>query len=120
MKLNYGKWLYGLVGDMIRGGSSAVVAGFTVSVMDPKDYNFGNAKFYSLMLAVFTVHAIFSLMTYLQKNALPEIITTTTVEERGPHSTITTTGTGDGIVTEERSEHQTTVTKKVEEVKPDK
>lgn len=97
MTLNYGKWLYGLLGDMLRGGASAVTAGMTVSVMDSKDYNFASGKFYALMGAVFAVHAIMSLMKYIERNPLPDIITTTVAEEHGP--TITVTKDESGAVT---------------------
>ncbi len=115
MRLDVGTWLYGLIGDMIRGGASAVTSGLVVSSIDSKDFNYRSAAWYGLMLAVFCVHAVLAVMKYLQDNPLPKIIKTTVTEERSPHSSIVT-GTGGGETIEKRSPHTTVVTTVKEEI----
>lgn len=118
IRLDYFTWAYGLIGDVVRGGASAVTSGLVVAGMDAKDFNYTSGRWYALMFAVFAVHAMLALMKYLETNPLPKIVTTTTTEERSEHSTIVT-GTGDGQTIEERSPHTTTTTTVVEEpVKP--
>lgn len=114
MRLDIASWLYGLVGDVVRGGASAVTSGLVVAGMDSRDFNYTSPKWYALMVAVFCVHAVLALMKYLENNPLPKVVTTTVTEERSEHSTVVT-GTGDGQTIEERSPHTTTVTKIVEE-----
>lgn len=114
-RLDVFNWAYGLFGDMIRGGASAVTAGVTVAATDPGgDYRLGTARSFGLMLAVFAVHAVLALMKYLQDNPLPKIIKTTTTEERTEH-TATVISSGDTTV-EQRSPHETVITKVVEEI----
>lgn len=115
MRLDFATWLYGLLGDMIRGGASAVTSGLVVSAMDSKDFNYMSAKWYALMGAVFLVHATLSVMKYLQDNPLPKIIKTTVTEERSEHSTVVTKD-DTGIEIEKRTPHSTVVTKTVEEI----
>jgi hypothetical protein len=64
-------WLRGLFSAGISGGASAVVGGFTVSGMDPKDYNFATAKFYILIGALFTTNAVVSIAKFLSQQPLP-------------------------------------------------
>lgn len=120
MRLDIGTWLYGLVGDMVRGGATSVTAGVTVAAIDPGgDFTLGRARSFELMGAVFAVHAVLALMKYLQDNPLPKIIKTTTTEERSPHTSVVTTDSEDGKTVEERSPHSSVVTKVVEEIPVD-
>lgn len=69
--LDIDSWLRGLFSAGISGGASAVVGGFTVSGMDPKDYNFQQAKFYILVGALFATNAVVSMAKYLSNAPLP-------------------------------------------------
>lgn len=69
--LDYDAWLRGLFSAGISGGASAVVGGFTVSGMDPKDYNFAQVKFYILVCALFLTNAVVSIMKFLAAQPLP-------------------------------------------------
>jgi hypothetical protein len=110
MRLDIANWLYGLVSDLIKGGASAVTAALTVAVADPKDFNYADPKIYIVIGAVFGVHALLAVSSYLKDNPLPKIVTTTTIEKRTEHTSTTTTD--DGKVIEERSPH-TSITKTV-------
>ncbi len=70
-RLDLNGWLRGLFSAGISGGASAVVGGFTVSGMDPKDYNFAQAKFYILVAALFATNAIVSMAKFLSMQPLP-------------------------------------------------
>lgn len=78
--LDFDGWLRGLFSAGISGGASAIVGGFTVSGMDPHDYNFSNAKFYILVGALFATNAIVSMAKFLAAQPLPSMkeITSTT------------------------------------------
>lgn len=71
--LDFNSWLRGLFSAGISGGASAIVGGFTVSGMDPKDFNFSVAKFYILIGALFTTNAIVSMAKFLSTQPLPNI-----------------------------------------------
>ena len=78
--LDFDGWLRGLFSAGISGGASAIVGGFTVSGMDPHDYNFSNAKFYILVGALFATNAIVSMAKFLAASPLPGVkeVTSTT------------------------------------------
>jgi hypothetical protein len=71
--LEIDSWLRGLFSAGISGGASAVVGGFTVSGMDPKDYNFSEPKFYILVGALFLTNAVVSMAKFLAAQPLPGI-----------------------------------------------
>ncbi len=71
--LDFDGWLRGLFSAGISGGASAVVGGFTVSGMDPHDYNFANAKFYILVGALFATNAIVSIAKFLSASPIPSV-----------------------------------------------
>lgn len=71
--LDFDSWLRGLFSAGISGGASAVVGGFTVSGMDPKDYNFQQSKFYILVFALFATNAIVSIAKFLSAQPLPSM-----------------------------------------------
>lgn len=93
--LDWESWLYGLFAGAIGGGSSAVVSGVTVSLMDPKDYGVGSGKFLALVGTVFITNAAMSMFLYLKQSPLPRIKTVTTVEtvelQKNPPAKVTTT-----------------------------
>lgn len=108
--LDFNGWLRGLFSAGISGGASAIVGGFTVSGMDPHDYNFSNAKFYILVGALFATNAIVSMAKFLSASPLPGVkeVTATTqtiTSANAPTKVIETVqekhvepikGTGDG------------------------
>jgi hypothetical protein len=71
--LDLNGWLRGLFSAGISGGASAVVGGFTVSGMDPKDYNFAQSKFYILVGALFVTNAVVSVAKFLAAQPLPGV-----------------------------------------------
>jgi hypothetical protein len=71
--LDINTWLRGLLSAGISGGASAVVGGFTVSGMDPKDYNFSEPKFYILVGALFMTNAVVSVAKFLAAQPLPPV-----------------------------------------------
>ena len=79
--LDFDGWLRGLFSAGISGGASAIVGGFTVSGMDPHDYNFSNAKFYILVGALFATNAIVSMAKFLAASPLPGIKEITTTKQ---------------------------------------
>lgn len=79
--LDFNGWLRGLFSAGISGGASAIVGGFTVSGMDPHDYNFSNAKFYILVGALFATNAIVSMAKFLAASPLPGIKEVTTTKQ---------------------------------------
>lgn len=91
--LDWDNWLYGLVAGFIGGGSSAVVSGFVVGIQDPKDYNFANRKFYTLISSVFVASGLLNMFAYLKQHPLPDktVITMERTEHtENPPMTITT------------------------------
>ncbi len=79
--LDFDGWLRGLFSAGISGGASAIVGGFTVSGMDPHDYNFSNAKFYILVGALFATNAIVSMAKFLAASPLPGVKEITTTKQ---------------------------------------
>lgn len=71
--LDIDAWLRGLFSAGISGGASAVVGGFTVSGMDPHDYNFSQPKFYILVGALFATNAVVSIAKFLSTQPLPGV-----------------------------------------------
>lgn len=69
--LDFADWLRGLFAAFVSGGSSAVVSGFTVSLMDPKDYGFRAGKVYALMGTMFLVNGIMGAMMFLRSKPVP-------------------------------------------------
>lgn len=76
--LDFRNWIRGLLSAGISGGASAVVGGFTVSGMDPHDYNFAQAKFYILVGALFVTNAVVSIAKFLSAQPLPGVMQTET------------------------------------------
>lgn len=76
-ELDFEDWFRGLIASFISGGASALTSGFTVSAMDPKDYNFqtGFSKLMSLMSAMFLVNGVMSMALFLRNKPVPDMKT---------------------------------------------
>jgi hypothetical protein len=72
--LDLAGWLYGLGHAAIGGGASAVVAGFSASVIAPAEIPFGGLASFKLMGLCFLVNALLSGFMYLKQSPLPEIV----------------------------------------------
>lgn len=75
MKLDWGNWLYGLIGGAVGGGAGSIVASFTASALAPDRLAIGGGKFFELMGIVFLAHGAISMAMYLNQNPLPKRIT---------------------------------------------
>lgn len=73
MKLNWDKWLYGMAGAIVGGGSSAVVGGIVSAFAFKVDVAtwIGAFKIISIMLANFAVAGFFSMFFYLKQSPVP-------------------------------------------------
>lgn len=93
--LDWSQWLYGLVAGFIGGGSTAVVSGVTINLVDPEHFNAKTSGFYKLVGAIFLANGIMSGFMYLKQNPLPVIKTTTTLQktETGGQPPVTVTAT---------------------------
>jgi uncharacterized membrane protein HdeD (DUF308 family) len=82
--LDFSEWLRGLVAAFISGGASAVTGGFTVSALDPRDYNLqeGMPRLLLLMGAMFLVNGILSMMLFLRQKPVPDHKTAPLVDSR--------------------------------------
>ena len=69
--LDFRDWLRGLIASFISGGASAITSGFTVSAMDPNDYNLYNTKLYMLMGTMFLVNGILGAAMFLRNKPIP-------------------------------------------------
>lgn len=116
--IDWTDWIRGALSATISGGSNAIITSFGTMAVDPADFNFMHYKIYAVMGFTFLFSALLELFRYLKVKPIPEYRKTTEIEERTPHTTVVTTGTGGGDVVEERSPHATKITKVVEEVKP--
>lgn len=69
-----GRWVNGLVGGFIGGGSSAVVSSFTASVLAPDQFNTGAQRdaLLTLMGTTFVVSGIVSALLFLKQHPLPD------------------------------------------------
>lgn len=79
--LNWGSWIYGLIGAFVGGGSGAVTSGLVVSFKDPKDYAMGSWNFFQLVGAVFLVQGTVAFFAMLHTKPLPDVITKVTTTE---------------------------------------
>jgi len=69
--LDYQGWLYGLGHAAIGGGASAVVAGFSASVIAPQELPFAGMASVKLMALCFGFNAVLSIFLYLKESPLP-------------------------------------------------
>lgn len=80
LTLNWGVWVYGLVAGFIGGGSSAATGALAITILDPKDFNFADAKIWKAMALMFLFNGVKDTLLYLKQHPLPEVITTVTTE----------------------------------------
>jgi hypothetical protein len=89
-KLDFLGWIYGLLHAAIGGGSSAVVAGFSASIIAPKELGFGGAASFKLMLLCFGFNAMLSAFLYLKDSPVPKVIESVTTTQTVSSSTTVT------------------------------
>lgn len=73
MKLDWGKWLYGLVSGFIGGGAGAVSAGFAGIWTDPEHFSPANGARHllTLMSITFLFSGVMTAIAYLKQSPLP-------------------------------------------------
>ena len=73
MKLNWGVWLYGIVGGFIGGGAGAIGSAFGGIVTDPDHFNpaHGVRHLFILMGWTFVFSGAITAAAYLTKSPLP-------------------------------------------------
>src|SRR6266852_4381433 len=88
MKLDWGKWLYGLVSGFIGGGAGAVSAGFAGIYTDPEHFNpaLGLRHLFTLMGITFLITGVMFAMAYLKQSPLPQPREAWTDEQRAAHN----------------------------------
>lgn len=84
--MDWKNWLHGLVAAFIGGGASAVSAGFSATLVDPKDFNLssGLAHMSVLMGTTFAVSGVLSAMAYLKQSPLPPVVSPVPVPAKTP------------------------------------
>lgn len=93
LNLDWGHWIYGLVGGFIGGGSSSVVAGALSIGIAPDKFNLGDhiGNTVKMLLGCFILNGIVSAALWLKQKPLPDIETeiteTTTVIEQPQKTT---------------------------------
>ena len=92
LRLDWDKWIYGLVAAIVTGGASAVAGGFGASAIAPGQFNLAGGdpswNMLKLMALMFIVNGIAGAAAYLKQSPLPAI-----------EATVTTTQTTDVTVT---------------------
>jgi len=75
LRLKWKLWLYGSVGALIGGGSSAVVSSFTAIALTPKEYNLNAEITTTLKLfgTCFLANGLISLFLWLKQRPVPEL-----------------------------------------------
>ena len=73
MRLDWGKWAYGLVSGFIGGGAGAVSAGFAGMWTDPEHFNpvNGVGHLFTLMGVTYLVSGALTALAYLKQSPLP-------------------------------------------------
>ncbi len=94
--LDWSNWLYGLFSGFIGGGSNAVVAGITVSTVDPHDFAIGSKKFFIIVVTTFVFNGMLSMFLFLKQQPLPPMKTVvtkveTTEKQADPPAVVKTT-----------------------------
>jgi hypothetical protein len=67
-------WLYGFFHATIGGGASAVVGGFSASILKPSDFAFASTESLKLMGMMFVFNFCLSAFLYLKESPVPNII----------------------------------------------
>ncbi len=94
--LDWENWLLGLWVAVIGGGSNSVTAGLGLLVLDPKDFNAQQGRFWALVGGLFLISAVKDFFLYLSQSPAPKIKTKTV-------ATLTTDATGASVATMERT-----------------
>lgn len=94
------KWIYGAVATFIGGGAGAISAGFSVNVVDPKDFAMNSAKLWTVMLICFIVNGVLGLALYLKDKPLPALKEVETAVQ-----TVTTPAPGVKVTTTVKETH---------------
>lgn len=93
VQMQWSDWLYGLFSGAISGGASAVIAGVSVSLIDPKDWAVGTVKFFELVFSVFVSSGLLAGLNFMASHPLPSrtqtVTTVQAVEQKG--DTVVTT-----------------------------
>ena len=87
-ELNFGDWLYGLFAAFIGGGATAVVAAFSINMVDPQHFNTSSPDFYKIVLAMFGSSGLINALMFLRSKPLPDVkkvVTTTETTEVTSH-----------------------------------
>ncbi len=100
MKLDWGNWLYGLWVAVVGGASNGVVAGVGLNLMDPKDFNTQQKRFWWLVGGLFAIGAAKDFFLYLSQHPAPVILTKST-------TSMTATDAKGGVVTMEKTVEKT-------------
>jgi hypothetical protein len=72
--LDFKGWLYGFFHATISGGATAVVGGFSASVLKPNDFSFASADSLKLMGMMFIFNFALSGFLYLKDSPIPNIV----------------------------------------------
>ena len=111
-RLDWGDWLYSLASAFISGGAVAVTAGFTLTGIDPKDFNtLHPAVLFQAMGVMFMASGAVSAANFLAKRSLPAVKQVTT-------STQTTTLASADPPVKVVETHTETHTEPIAETKP--
>lgn len=89
--LDWSRWFYGLVSGVISGGANAASGGIASVIVDPKDFNLGTGKFWTLVGVTFTIGAVTNFFNYLKSNPAPAFRTQSETVRTEPSGTVTTT-----------------------------
>jgi hypothetical protein len=85
VEIDFTDWARGLIGAVISGGSNAVVAGFSVGAVDPKDFAIGSTNSFHVMGLMFLFSGVLGGAAFLAKRPVPDLKTVTkTVQTTEP------------------------------------
>jgi hypothetical protein len=90
--MDWSNWLEGILAALIGGGSSAIVSGVTINLVDPNHFNPMHKGFYILIGAMFLSNGLLNMFAYLKQNPLPTVKTVTDSVKRttDPTGSVTT------------------------------
>lgn len=81
MKLDWDHWLYGLIGAIIGGGSTSVVASIAAMGLTPGQYNLSDHldKTLKMFFTCFVINGVISMFMWLRQKPLPDVETEVTI-----------------------------------------
>lgn len=74
MKLDWGAWIYGMWMAVAGGAANSVVAGMGLLIIDPKDFNTQQARFWGYVAGLFVVSAVKDFFIYIAQHPAPAIL----------------------------------------------